>query len=182
MGKKLSNRWEKHKDFKKPFDYVLYSDSDDPQEVTLHRLDMDDILDLGVSNELDFMTKALMTASDSKTKPQEALNDALKKAQNLTEMKKMVNAVVLAGVDDPKIYDIPRDNAARQKGLLYIDEIPFEDRIELFSIIFDTEGLSTFREEQEPGVGNVADEPSVQLPADGPVDVRSDDTEGVLLQ
>lgn len=188
--KKVSKRWEKHKGFKKPFDYVLYADSDDPQEVTLRRLDMDDILDLGVSNELDFMTKALMEGAkkteaekpDVEKTEEEKVKDIIAQAANMNEMKKMVNAICVEGILDPEVHPVPKHKSARQRGLLYVDEIPFEDRVELFSVIFDTEGLSTFREEQSSGVGNVVNVTSVQLPSDRSVDVRSDNSEGVLLQ
>lgn len=191
MGKKkVSKRWEKHKGFKKPFDYVLYPGTEDEQELTLRRLDMDDILELGVSNELDFMTKALMEGQkkpkdekpDSEKSEEDKVKDIISQATNMAEMKKMVNAICVEGILDPEVHPVPRHENARQKGLLYVDEIPFEDRVELFSVIFDTEGLSTFREEQSAGVGNVANVTSVQLPPDRHMDVRPDNSQGVLLQ
>jgi hypothetical protein len=45
----------------------------------------------------------------------------------------------------------------------------------LFAVIFESEGLSTFRSEQETSVGDVADVPSVQLPADRPLALRPED-------
>ena len=172
MGNKaLSASWSKGKKFKKPFDYTLESNPD--QEVTVRRVDMTDLLRMGIANELDFMSKALITNEFVKDdeKAKEAVLSAIGQAENFDKMETMVNKVVLAGLLDPKPFAVPRDENARQEGLLYVDEIPFEDRVELFSVIFDTEGLSTFREEQADGVGDVADVPSVQLPADGPVDV-----------
>ena len=97
-------------------------------------------------------------------------------------MEKMIDAVVAAGVIKPKIQAPPLHDAARQPGQIYVDTIPFNDRLELFSVIFDSEGLSTFRDKQEDGVGNVADESGVPLPSDEPVAVRSDNPEGLLLQ
>ena len=176
----LSPVWTKAKEFKKPFDYVLENSK---QTVLLRRLDMGDLLKLGIAEEMDFMSKALIT-SDAKDeqKAQEAVADAVKQSSNFSKMEKMINKVVLAGVVEPRLYSVPEHEAARQAGLTYIDEIPWEDRMELFSVIFETEGLSTFREEQETGVGNVADVSVVSLPANGPVDIRSDNPEGVLLQ
>jgi hypothetical protein len=191
-----SNSWKKAKGFKKPFfyacgkgiierDQVATWTEDDPQLVFLHRVDMGDLLKLGIASEMDIMSKALMTndkpAKDDKS-AQQAVAEAVSQSQNYTKMEKMINLVVISGVIEPKLYAVPEHEAARQEGLNYIDEIPWDDRMELFSVIFDTEGLSTFREEQIDGVGNVADVPSVQLPADGSVDVRPDESEGVLLQ
>jgi len=172
----VSEAWQKGKEFKKPFDYTLAGSG---QTVLLHRVDMGDILKLGVADELDFMSKALISADVKPGEDQnaaEAVANVVKKSQNFAQMEKMINAVVSVGVIQPKLYEIPLHENARQAGLMYIDEIPWEDRMELFGVIFESEGLSTFREEQEAGVGNVEHVTSVQLPPDGPVDIRPDDS------
>lgn len=186
---KLSNKWESNKDFKLPFHYIVGKgeitdeqaevyDGED-QLVQIVRLDMADILKLGMAEELDFMSKALM-APDKKPdddSPSKALENAIKNAGNFAKMEIMINKIVQKGIANPKFYMPPEHENARQKGLNYVDTaIPFEDRMELFSVIFETEGLSDFRGEQEAGVGNVEHESVVQLPADGPVaELRSDD-------
>jgi len=179
----VSESWSKAKDFKKPFDYTL---QDSGQTVLIRRLDMGDLLNLGIAEELDFMSKELLsgdakapenaTAADKDKAAAEALQKAITKADNFGRMDKMVNKVVLAGLIQPKVHEVPRDENARQKGLVYIDSVPFTDRIELFSVIFETEGLSTFREKQEDGVGDVANEPVISVSSDGPVALRSDDS------
>ena len=197
MAIKVSTAWSKSKEFKQPFYYALgkgvqtdltpeQADEWNPDEqgqlILVHRLDMGDLLELGIAEQMDFMSKELMTSDADKAKAAEAVSTAIKKSANFKQMQKMIDLVAQAGVLEPKIYPVPEHEAARQKGLFYVDEIPWDERMEIFTLIFETEGLSTFREEQEPSVGNVEHVPSVQLPADGPVDVRSDDTEGVLLQ
>ena len=175
----LGNKWSKAKDYKKPFDHFL---EDSEQWLRVRRLDMGDLLKLGIANEMDFMSKALMNADpkdDQKAK--DAVADAVTKADNFGKMERMINMVVLNGVMEPKLFPVPEHENARQEGLLYIDEVPWEDRMDLFSVIFETEGLSDFREEQEPGVGNVADDAELPLSTDGPVGVRPDNSEGVLL-
>lgn len=176
----LSPAWSKANDYKKPFDYSL---KESGQTVLLRRLDMGDLLKLGIAEELDFMSKELLTgdANASDESQTKAVSEAIIKGDNFGRMETMINKVVLAGVVKPKLYDIPRDEAARQAGLVYIDSVPFNDRIELFSAIFETEGLSTFREEQATGVGDVEHESGVPLSADGSVAFRSDDPERVLL-
>ncbi len=175
----LSTAWENSNSFKQPFDYTLENSG---QVVLLRRLDMGDILKLGIAEELDFMSKSLMSDSDNGDKPKDAVASAVMKGENFQKMETMINSVVAAGVIKPHIQPVPEHDAARQPGQIYVDSVPFSDRMELFSIIFDSEGLSTFREEQENSVGNVADESIVSLPPVEPVAVRSDDTEGVLLQ
>lgn len=173
----LSPAWENASNYKQPFDYTLENTN---QTVLLRRLDMGDLLKLGIAEELDFMSKALMS-DDKSEKPKEAVNTAIMRGENFQRMEKMINAVVVAGVIKPNLQHVPEHEAARQPGQIYIDSVPFNDRIELFSVIFDSEGLSTFREEQKISVGNVVDEPSISLPTDEPVADRPDNTEGVLL-
>lgn len=186
--KQLSTSWSKAKEFKKPFEYTTELGK---QECILRRIDMGDLLKLGMANEFDFMSKALM---QSEKKPEdkvegeaektevERLSEIVRQGENYGRMEVMVFKTLVAGMISPKVYDIPEHENARQDGLLYADDIPWDDRMELFGVIFDSEGLATFRQEQTPSVGDVADVSDVPLPADGPVDIRPDDSEGVLLQ
>lgn len=205
----MSERWEKSSEFKLPFDYIVgkgraadeaeanAAEAAGKQVLQVRRVDMGDLIKLGVAEELDFMSKALV-APDEPTENEEtakqAVNKAIMKSDNFTNMEKMVNLVCGIGILQPKLYQPPTitttengksvtkiNEPARQKGLVYIDHLPWDDRIELFSVVFESEGLSTFREEQAPSVGDVEHDAGVPLPADGSVDVRSDDTEGVLL-
>jgi hypothetical protein len=175
----ISSAWMGNKDFKKPFDYELTRSK---QTVKISRLDMSDLLKLNVANELDFMTKELMNNPDEKAS-QEVVANAITKSENFNRLEDMVNKIVLAGVIEPVVSPVPAEEKDRTSDLFYIDYIPWDDRMELFSVIFETEGISDFREEQEPGVGNVSDVQTVQLPADAPVaDVRPSESEGVLSQ
>ena len=179
----LSPAWSKAKGFKKPFDHVC---SDTGQKVLIRRLDMGDLLKLDIAEEMDFMSKAVMSTESEKPEEvqtsQEAVANAVKNSKNFSKMEKMINLVVSAGVIRPRLYSPPEHENARQAGLNYVDEVPWNDRMELFSVIFEMEGIATFREEEEPSVGDVADDAGVPLPAERPVDVRPSDTEGVLLQ
>lgn len=185
----ISEDWAKHKDFKKPFLYTLDPITDPEtgdvtrkrgQKLLIRRVEMPDLLKAGLAQELDFMTKEIMKGDD---KPQsKVIKDAINKADAYLKMEAMVNTVCLAGIIKPKIQAVPVHDNARQPGQIYIDEIPWDDRQELFSVIFESEGLSDFREEQADDVGNVADVQSVQLPADGPVGDSEEHSEGVLSQ
>lgn len=192
----LSDSWARGHHFKIPFDYTLEKSG---QTVLVKRLDMADLLKMGIAEEMDFMSKSLMKsdgpADDTIESAKEAVSNAVLKSGNFEQMEKMINAVCCAGILMPAIYPLPMitktekgktttevNEAARQPGLTYIDSVPFTDRMELFSVIYDAEGLASFRTEQTDGVGDVADVPSVQLPANGSVEIRSDDTEGILLQ
>lgn len=193
----LSDSWARGAEYKEPFNYVVGKGKITPEEAESHdpktgqlvfarRLDMGDLLKLGIAEQLDFMSKELMTQEAKPGgQPKDAVSNAIMKADNFTQMESMVNLVVTAGIVAPKLHMPPKDgeNQKRQAGLTYADSIPFVDRMELFSVCFDSEGLSTFRSEQEAGVGDVADVESVQLPADSTVaELRSDNPERVLSQ
>ena len=161
--------WSKAKDYKKPYKFKCPSG----QMTLIHRLDMSDLLKLGIAEDLDIMAKTLMATDDSAEeadkkpdKPDEALSEMIKSAENFGKLERTINLVCECGVIKPKLHLPPRDEAARQAGLTYVDAIFFEDRMALFTEIFDSEGLSTFRQEQENGVGDVANVTSVQLPAE----------------
>lgn len=192
----LSNTWAHGNEFKIPFDYVLESSK---QTVLIRRLDMADLLKLGIAEEMDFMSKSLMQsdtpAEENTQTAKEAVSNAVLKTGNFESMEKMINAVCCAGIILPDIHPLPVivktedgktktevNDAARQPGLTYVDSIPFTDRMELFSVIYDAEGLASFRPEQTDGVGDVADESVVPLPADESVDIRPENPEGILLQ
>jgi hypothetical protein len=164
----LSDSWSRGREYKKPFDYVIEGSG---QEVKLRRLDMGDLLKLGIAEEMDFMTKALMTNEEKKTGG-EAIASAIMQGGNFDRMESMINKVVLAGLLAPKPHQPPLkddgsvDDEAKNENVFYVDTIPFSDRMELFSVIFESDGIATFRSEQTAGVGNVETVPSVSLPAD----------------
>lgn len=178
----ISPAWIANKDFKKPFKYTIESSN---STVLLQRLDMPDLLKLGIAQEMDFMSKSLMAApvTAGEQKPQAAVADAVKLADNFGKMETMIDKVVMRGCLKPKLYPVPAHENARQEGLMYIDNVPWDDRMELFSVIFETQGLSDFRPEQDAGVGDMADVQDVQLPSNEPVaDVRPSESQGLLLQ
>lgn len=168
----VSTAWSKAKEYKEPFDYTIVTIN---QTVLVQRLDMGDLLKLGIAEELDFMTKALMTNDkDISQNAQAAMTSAVMKAENFSNMERMINLVCNTGVLKPRLQLPPpeievngvKKPGHKQPGQLYLDVIPFADRMELFAVIFDTEGLSTFRSEQDASVANVGDVQNVQLPAD----------------
>lgn len=195
----ISPKWEAHKDFRKPFVYEIKDKDGNPvQRLLIRRIDMPDLMKAGISNQLDFVTKGLMTEEPKAgATPKDNVSNVIAMAENFGRMEEMVHKVCLAGILKPKIYPVPvvvrtvdgksveteLPMEERQPGLFYVDNIPWDDRQELFSVIFDSEGLTDFREEQKSSVGNVEDVQSVQLPADDVVaDVRPSDPERVLSE
>lgn len=155
------------------FDYTLPSG----KTVLLKKLDMLGILRLGKLDDLDFMSKALVS-DDAKKPVAETEDDSraglspfiknLLKGDNFERVEEIVNTVCLAGIIAPKMSAKPADEQQRVAGARYIDRVPFADRLELFNVIFDSEGLSTFRDESADALGSVPDVTDVQLPAESP--------------
>lgn len=161
--------WGKNADFKRPFPYTAPSG----QRVLLKRLDMADILKMGIAEDLDFMTKALAAEpekpkAEGEETPDEGLSmfSVLAKSKNFDKLEKAINAVCVTGVIAPKLHLPPLHENARQLGLLYVTDIPFNDRFVMFGEIFDMEGIATFREESTDGMGSVPDVADVPLPAE----------------
>lgn len=149
-----------------PFEHVCPSG----KLVLVKQVDMMDIMRLGLVDELDFMTKALSSkpakeGEENKEEDGAGFAASILKGDNFSKLENIIDQLIVVGVRAPKIYAKPRDDAARQKGLRYVDSIGFNDKMDLFSVIFDSDGLSTFREEPEPSVADVPNVTDVPLPA-----------------
>ncbi len=153
--------WGRPDTSNEPFEFTTPSG----QICLIRRLGMDDILRMGMVDKLDFFSKSM--SEDDAEKPDEARADEIKKSvlSNFGQMDDAIGAIVVAGVIAPSIQPTPDHAALKKAGVIYVDSIPFNDRVALFSEILDTEGLSTFRKESEDGVGDVPAEQVVQLPA-----------------
>ena len=176
----VGSGWKSRKDYFKPFVHHL---DDSEQDVLVRRVDMSAILEMGLIEELDFFQKALLSENKSESADTATTASAITKPDNFKRMSVIIDAICLAGVLSPKIYKVPEHENARQDGLLYVDEIPWEDRMELFGVIFGSNNEeSTFRPEQDAPVGTVANVETVSLPADESVAGGPDDTAGVLFE
>ena len=177
MGKKTNNgftvsdaekyapkSWgSKNKPSNEPFDFETSSG----QTVLIKRITVPDILRMGLLDTLDFFSKAL--SSDEKAEgetPTADSNFAKSLMKNFGKMEETVDAVLIAGVIMPVVLPVPPAGHARDDDAVYVDDVPFEDKVELFTVILDTEGLSTFRPEPANDLGHVPDVESVQASAE----------------
>lgn len=177
----VSKKWSAGKDFRKPFNHYL---EDSEQNVLIRRIDMSDILAMGLVDEMDFVSKAIAKISEKKTDSNDEVEDSNPFMENgganFVKLQKMINAVSLAGIIQPKIYAVPEHEAARQDGLIYVDEIPWNDRMELFTLIFGGNDEESFRNESESDVGTVENVTDVPLSANEPMADEPDESAGVL--
>lgn len=113
------------------------------------------------------------------TKKQQAEKEAQENAESFKRMAEnpdnlnmivfMMDRVCVAGILQPALThtyvgDVDKftkiDYSDRILGRTYTDTIPFVDRMAIFQeLMGDLEGLKSFRDGQDEGVGDVADEP-----------------------
>lgn len=154
-----------------PFDYALPSG----QKCLLKQLEMEEILALGIVDQLDTFTNGLITkpeAPGKKTKKSTAkqemdetaaIFELLKDKERYDQLIGTVNKVVMAGVVLPKIHDQPEDELTRKAGVAYIDQIGFMDKMSIFTQCFRGLGDTTrFHGEQAAGLGDVAEVESAE--------------------
>ena len=161
MEKYKPKGWGKKQDASEPFEYTLASGD----TVLIRRIGMSDILRLGLLDKLDFFSASLF--EDDKKKP-DVNSDETKKSltkgllTNFDKMEDTIDALLVKGVVAPVIESNPTHPSQRVDGVIYVDTIPFDDKVELFGEILETEGLSSFREEPQAGVGHVSDDKTLQ--------------------
>lgn len=145
-----------------PYDYTTASG----QLCLIRRIGMADILSMGLLDTLDFFGKALSAGESASGAPAEDTNFLKLLSGNFDKMQATIDKVLMTGVVAPVLHEEPAPGRERDKNKVYVDQIPFADRVELFSEILDTEGLSQFRGEPEAGVGLVPAGEGVQTPTE----------------
>lgn len=143
------------------FEYVTESG----KPVLIKKLGIEDVLEMGLFDKLDFFTKALAeidTKKPGQAPEGEAGSFAVNALKNFGQLKSTIHRILLAGVIAPVLHPVPEPPAVKKDGVLYVDSVPFEECLELFGEILDMEGLSTFRKESEADMGDVPADESVQ--------------------
>lgn len=149
---------------KEPFDVVTPSG----QRCLVRKLEMDDILSSGILNDLDSFTAALVAEEtpSSEVDPKEMMKLFADK-EKFGKMVETMDKVLVLTVLRPTILPVPAEGVSRETGKAYVDQVNFMDKMAIFSQVFDgLSGMGEFREEQEAGVGTVANEQTLQSAAE----------------
>lgn len=136
------------------------------QTCRVRRVDIMDLLGSGMLNNLDFVTKIVEEEHipNASVMPKPAEKSAISMLQNsdpaqMAEFKKSINAVVLRIVLRPSLWPVPEEGEARVDGCVYVDSVPFNDRVELFNWAVtggkSAEDVQQFRPEANESVGAV---------------------------
>jgi hypothetical protein len=98
---------------------------------------------------------------------------AMRGAENSRNFREVLNQVLVLGVVAPKLSMPPAPGEERVKGLVYVDGIPFTDKMAVFNELMS--GVRTagqFRGESEENVGDVAPKPNVRSTTKRPSGTR----------
>lgn len=134
------------------------------QVCQIRNLKMEDIFVLGIVDDLDDFGTALMPKQP--TRAAKRSGAAAKKAQEDAELKRIMsflsdsqkfdtisgvlNKVVAKCVLQPALADLPEDGKDRDPEKIYVDQVDFMDRLEIFNQVFSGMGdMARFREGQE---------------------------------
>lgn len=155
------------------FDFTLPSG----QVCLIKKLRMETIAELGLMNDLDSFTGAIIPEPSKKAKgkgakvlteaeqERETMKAMLKDKESFNRMLVTVNKVVVACVLEPKVHEAPAPDGERDEDLVYTDDIEFEDKMLIFQEVF--EGMSSFesfRKGQGDVVGTMAEVTSAEVP------------------
>lgn len=143
------------------------------QVCQVKELQMEDILSMGIINQLDSLTGDLISGMDpsvpakatsgrKKTKKQldeeanKSILELMADPEKFGGMLDAINKIVVGCVVQPTVLPAVEETE-REQGRVYVDMIDFNDRITLFTEGFQGLGdMSKFRPGQGNGVGDLA--------------------------
>lgn len=130
-NKYAANGWKKKK--KSTFEIQL-----DDQLVLVRRLGIPEIVQAGLVAELDTFTPQLLPDGrlNPDEKPENVILGALRDKEKFQKLERTINRVVLMCVIAPRIHPAPEHGVERDEELIYVDEIDFNDRMEIFNKCF----------------------------------------------
>jgi len=84
---------------------------------------------------------------------QDLMNDGELDPQMIKDMMELNDQVAMKVLVEPKVHPIPEKEEDRNEDLLYVDELPEEDKLFLFQwVTGGTRNLERFRNEHQAGV------------------------------
>ncbi|QFG08164.1 hypothetical protein SEA_OTTERSTEDTS21_25 [Gordonia phage OtterstedtS21] len=124
-------------------------------------LEMEDIIRLGLINDLDTFSSAF--GDDNEDRDGIEFLKSVTDSGAFDKLTRTLNIVVVDRVVQPKVYAVPDQKKERKADRIYIDQIKFTDKMAIFSVVFKGLGdMGDFREESGDGVGAVESKPIVE--------------------
>lgn len=136
------------------------------QVCRVRRVDIMDLLGGGLLNNLDFVTKIVNEEHipNANVGPQSGRDRAASVLassgpEQMGQFKNAINGVVLRVVVKPSLWPIPVEGEPRVDGCVYIDSVPFTDRVDIFNWAVsgskNAQEIQQFRPEANQSVGAV---------------------------
>lgn len=122
--------WKKGKR-NKPFDIYL-EESD--QTVLAKRLGIRDIVKAGLVAEFDTFTSQILP--DGSQGSADPIAEAMRDEEKFDKLEATIDRVVMICVIAPKIYSVPPADHPRDENLVYVDEVEFDDKLQIFNECF----------------------------------------------
>lgn len=136
------------------------------QTCLIRKLKMEDIVRLGLVDEMDFFSNEFGNDAPEDTTDEQAeatMIDLMKDDSKFKRVMKTIDAVLVDAIVAPKIWRDPKDESKRQDDRVYISYIDMSDKMALFPFAFSGfSGIQPFRLESEAGVGDVAEGESTE--------------------
>lgn len=127
------------------------------------KLQMEDIVRLGIIDEMDMFTEFAATMGEAAgAEGEDAALDLVKDKERFSKVVEIVDKVVAEVVVEPKLTrpvkknkkgeEIPLPESEFKDGVIYTSFVDFNDRMHIFSTVFTGETIDQFREESEETV------------------------------
>ncbi len=111
---------------------------------------------------MPMIQKALKTGKTPDVET-ELLENGEIKPELLADMMKMLDNMAVRCMVDPDLQPAPKSEAERSDEILYVDELPDDDKQYIFAwLTAGVKDLETFREQRQAGVDALAGVPSPQ--------------------
>lgn len=136
------------------------------QKCRVRVLEMEDIIRLNLVNELDTFSGFFEEHDPNNPDSGMSMMKKLSDGDNFDRFSNTMDKVVVDSVVEPRI--LPRD-ANHEPGAVFVNQVPFVDKMAIFSAVFKGLGdMGDFREEQSDGVGAVEEQPIPAVPSVAP--------------
>jgi hypothetical protein len=146
----------------------------------LRRLDPTDLLEHDILEKTDFIgalvdeqIQKIQKGGSPEIDPDKIEADIFEQmrgnASRLGELRYMVDKLTIVAVVEPKVHPLPAKDETRQDGLIYVDTIPFEDKMAIFTRVL--QGVNRAKRFHQPdatvaALGTVQDVPLPAKPID----------------
>ncbi|QXO13679.1 tail assembly chaperone [Gordonia phage DumpTruck] len=128
------------------------------------KLEMEDIIRLGLINDLDTFTTLYGDEDEIKQTSDIDFIKKISEGDGFGRLLNTLNLVTIECVVQPQVWPVPDQKKERKSNRVYIDAIKFEDKMFIFSKVFTgMSAMADFREEPGDDLGAVESKPEPEV-------------------